>query len=176
MLTGGVQSGPRAEHEPRWVQKGDPRVDTIWPLGCRVVRHFGPEGLQSRFPGPSSLQKRSEFNQILTQMPSTSGQTKPQKPWLHTNCQDMLRTKKLTIQPMERPCTPLDGWPTRLPADLCPQPLQKNPCAPAHKAWPGRLRGALSIKLLESHQLVFFSQKLNWGLLNRLKMLPLSPL
>ena len=134
MLTGGVQSGSRAENEPRWVQKGVPRGDTIdpffhdlasWVPGCSPLwSRRAPESLPRSFQPPKMVRIQSNID------PNAQHQRPDKAPETMAPHQlsGYLEDKKMTIQPMERPCTPPADWPTRLSADhRVPPAPAKNP-------------------------------------------------
>ena len=135
MLTGGVQSGSRAENEPRWIQKGVPRGDTIdpffhhlasWVPACSPLwSRRGPESLPRSFQPPKMVRIQSNIDpNAQHQRPDTAPETMAP----HQFSGYVEEKHKLTIQPMEKPCTPLAGWPTRLSADLrVPRAAAKNP-------------------------------------------------
>ena len=134
MLTGGVQSGSRAENEPRWIQKGVPRGDTIdpffhhlasWVPACSPLwSRRGPESLPRSFQPPKMVRIQSKIDPNAPhQRPDTASETMAP----HQLSGYVEEKQKLTIQPMEKPCTPLAGWPTRLSADLrVPRAAAKN--------------------------------------------------
>ena len=134
MLTGGVQSGSRAENEPRWIQKGVPRGDTIdpffhhlasWVPACSPLwSRRGPESLPRSFQPPKMVRIQSNIDpNAQHQRPDTASET--MAPHQLSGYDE--EKQKLTIQPMEKPCTPLAGWPTRLSADLrVPRAAAKN--------------------------------------------------
>ena len=135
MLTEGVQSGSRAENEPRWVQKWVPRGDTIdpffhhlasWVPGCSPLwSRRGPESLPRSFQPPKMVRIQSNIDpNAQHQRPDTAPET--------------MAPHQLSGYVEEKPCAPLAGWPTRLPADLrVPPAAAKNPmhAGPQSMSW-----------------------------------------